>query len=149
MASWKINKFGSAKKMVEWLNGTVLGRVNLRDGAEVDDLTFIFDKGAGNVTVTFTPTKSRAWTLQEIVDKINVTEADLAHINNVGGLDRRLAIEKDLATLIVKDDGTANSVLGFNVHPAGDQTSDRVVDTEVYSAGPEPGEQSWIVVRYS
>lgn len=148
MASWRVNKFGSAKKMINFLNGRVLGRVNLSKGAEVDGLTFIFDKGAGNVTVTFTAAKGRPWTLQEIVDKINVTEAGLAHIDNVGGLDRRLAIEKDLASLTVKDTGTANALIGFNAG-TGDQVSDRVVDTEVYSAGPEPGEQSWVVVRYA
>ena len=147
MASWTITKFGSAKKMVEFLNGTILGTRNLSSGASVDGLTFIFDKGAGNVTVTFSPAKSRAWTLSEIVDKINVTEAGLAHINNVGGLDRRLSIEKDLASLTVKSTGTANSLLGFST--TADQVSDRIVDTEVYSAAPEPGEQSWIVVRYA
>ena len=92
MASWNVNKFGSSKKMIEFLNGTILGRVNLKDGADVDGLTFIFDKGAGDVTVTFAPAKSRPWTLAEIVAIINVAEADLAHINNVAGLDRRLAI---------------------------------------------------------
>ena len=147
MASWTITKFGSAKKMIEFLNGTILGTRNLSSGAAVDGLTFIFDKGAGNVTVTFSPAKSRAWTLAEIVAKINTTEAGLAHINNVGGTDRRLSIEKDLASLTVKDSGTANSVLGFST--SGDQVSDRIVDTEVYSAAPEPGQQSWILVRYA
>lgn len=147
MASWKVNRFGSAKKMVEWLNGTILGKVDLHDGAAVDGLTFVFDKGGGDVTVTFVPAKSRKWTLQEIVDHINTTEAGLAHINNVGGLDRRLSIEKDLASLTIKTSGTVNAALGFST--TSDTVQDRVIDTEVYSAGPEPGEQSWVVVRYS
>jgi len=146
MASWKINKFGSAKKMVEWLNGTILGKVNLANGADVDGLTFVFDSGGGDATVTFTA-KGRLWTLDEIVAQINATEAGIAHINNVGGLDRRLSIEKDVASLIIKITGTANAALGFNT--TANTVQDRVVDTEVYSAGPEPGEQSWIVVRYS
>lgn len=146
MASWTTNRFGSAKKMVDFLNGRILGRVDLSKGADVDGLTFVFDKGGGDVTVTFTPSKGRAWTLPEVVDRINATEAGLAHIDNVGGLDRRIAIEKDLASLTVRATGTANTTLGFST---GDTVSVRVADTEVYSAGPEPGEQSWIVVRYA
>jgi hypothetical protein len=147
MASWTTARFGSAKKMIEYLNGTVLGKINLKNGADVDGLTFIFDKGAGSVAVTFAPPKSRPWVLTEIVAQINATEVDLAHINNVGGLDRRLAIEKDLASLTIKSTGTANALLGFST--VADQISNRVADTEVYSAAPEPGEQSWIVVRYA
>jgi len=148
MASWNVARFGSSKKMTDFLNGRVIGNVNLLNGADVDGLTFIFDKGGGDVTVTFTA-KGRVWTINEIVDQINVTEAGLAHIDNVGSTppDRRLAIEKDLASLTVKSSGTANSLLGFSTTT--DQVSDRVVDTEVFSAGPEPGEQSWVVVRYA
>jgi hypothetical protein len=132
--------------MKERLNGAIVGVKNLVKGAEVDSLTFVFNKGASDVTINFTTAKNRAWTLAEIVAKINATESGLAQIKNVTSTDRRIKIEKDLAVLIVKKTGTANSLLGLST--AADVTADPIALSEISYAGPEPGEQSWVVTRY-
>jgi len=121
MAYWKIFTFNRIPDLVDYLNGVLVGTVNLDEGATVDGLTIIIDIGSGPVTCTFSPAKSRDWTLQEIVDKINGT-AGLAgtasiSIKNVGHTshtkDRRLQIDYEPAATI-SSSGTANTVLGFS-----------------------------------
>lgn len=155
MASWNVNKFRSSSDVIDFLNGVIVGAANLhRYGADVDGLTFIFDKGGGNVTVTFAPVKNRQWTLDEIIAHINLTEASLAQkkvMTSIGTPDVRLRIDKQsLGSLTIKSTGTANSHLGFST--VADQVSVRIPNTEVHYIGPldEAGNSdSWTVVRYS
>ena len=151
MASWSTFKFKSPLDMIEYLNGMILCSVNLHKGAAVDGLTFVFEvNGGGDTTVTFAPAKSRPWTIEEIRDQINASEADLAHIKVVqnspaNGLDRRLKLEKDLTSLEVKATGTANSALGFAA-----ESASYTADTEIKHLGSISGEQNtWVVVRYA
>lgn len=151
MASWRTFKFKSPDDMADYLNGMILGVRNLHKGASVDGLTFVFEvNGGGDTTVTFAPAKSRPWTIDEIIAKINASEANLASIKVVqsspfNGLDRRIKLVKDLTSLEVKVGGTSNSLLGFVPISAV-----YVADTEINYVGPIPGEQNtWAVVRYA
>ena len=152
MASWSTYKFGSSRELTEFLNGAIINSLNLHSGADVDGKTFIFEvNGGGDTTVTFTPAKSRNWTLEEIVAHINLSEAGLAEIRTETrpGFNksvRKIKLEKDLTSFEVKATGTANGVLGFVAVAA-----DYVPDTEV-PGGPKavPGEQdTWLIVRYA
>lgn len=144
MAEWTTLRFGNQQSMIERLNGALIGKLNLVNGADVDGLTLVYDVGAGNVTVTFVAAKGRPWTITEIVNHINATTAGLASIKNVSPTDRRLKLQSN--TLDVDATGTGNTVLGF---PAGGVTADPIPLSETSYAGPEPGEQSWIVTRYA
>jgi len=145
MAEWTTLRFGNQQSMIERLNGALIGRLNLVNGADVDGLTLVYDVGAGDVTITFTLAKGRPWTITEIVNHINATTSGLAGIKNVTPTDRRLKLQSAALTAI-KATGTGNTVLGF---PAGGVVSDPIPLSETSYAGPEPGEQSWIVTRYA
>jgi len=151
MASWSTYKFGSSRELTEFLNGALVGALNLQDGAAVDGLTFVFEKnGGGDTTVTFAPAKGRKWTIEEIRDQINASETGLAHIRTAirpgaPKPERKLKLEKDLTSLEVKATGTANGVLGFSA-----ATADYVADTEVKGTIAVPGEQdTWLLMRYA
>lgn len=121
MAYWKIITFAKIPDLVDYLNGALVGTVNLDEGADVDGLTIIIDVGAGNKTCTFAPAKGRDWTLQEIVDKINGTAGLVGtasiSVLNVGHTshtkDRRLQIDFEPAATI-SSTGTANGALGYS-----------------------------------
>jgi hypothetical protein len=153
MASWNKYKFGSSLGLQEYLNGALLGNKNLDKGGDVDGLTLIFEvDGGGDTTVTFTPVKSRPWTLEEIVAKINVAVADLAFIRQatIPGRprDRRLKLEKALTSLVVKSTGTANAVLGYST--TANTTAVYLVPADIQWQGPIQGEQdTWVIWRYA
>lgn len=152
--TWSVRNFPTQKEMLRYLNGDLEGSVNLHEGALVDGLTFIVDIGAGDVTVTFGPAKSRAWTLAEIVAKINaaatLTGVASISVKGVGQYaettDRRLNLQHG-TSLVVKSTGTGNAALGFS--GAADTTAVilastdvKFIDHEITPSGPE----SWIAV---
>jgi len=122
MAYWKMLTFNRLPDLVDYLNGALVGSVNLDDGADVDGETIIIDIGSGNVTCTFAPAKGTNWTLKEIVDEINGTAGlvGVASINikNIGHTshekDRRLQIDFEPAA-VISSTGTANAKLGFSI----------------------------------
>ena len=134
MAMWERHAFGNVEQAVNFLNGVLIGDANLAAGAEVDGLTFIADIGAGEVIVTFTA-KGRAWTPQEIVDKINASLTGVARVYSrnspnpyTAQVDQRVLIERDGA-ITVKSTGTANALLGFST--TSHTTNAPVANTEV------------------
>jgi hypothetical protein len=154
MASWIKQKFGSSQELEEYLNGALIGTINLQEGADVDNQTFVFEvDGGGDTTVTFTPVKNRPWTIEEIVAKINAAEADLAHIRtnvNPGArvAVRRLKLQKDLTSLVVKTTGTANPELGFSA--TANTTAVYVAPADIEYIRQVQGEQdTWVLWRYA
>ena len=159
MAHWTKKQFPSLERALEYLNGVMIGTVDLNpNGADVDGKTFIVHDGTSDRTVTFTPAKSRNWTAVEIVDKIN------AHANLSGmylavrevrvgaGAAQYLAIWGDPAHTI-RGNGTANAELGFaeGVTPGDDTTQTIIPNTEVesFKAAARDPNQQWVVVHYS
>lgn len=159
MALWTRKQFATLEQALEYLNGALIGTVNLHtNGADVDGKTFIVNDGTADRTVTFSPAKSRNWTLDEIVAQINA-HANLSNAHAVirtsrsGGLiDRRLAIFNDPAYKI-RGNGTANSVLGFPspATPANDSTQVIIANTdvEVFRSISRDPNQQWVVVHYT
>lgn len=153
MASWEKRKFGSSQELEEYLNGALISSLNLHDGAYMDGQTFVFEvDGGGDTTVTFTA-KGRKWTLQEIIDQINASEADLAHIRTevrpgANKPIRRLKLQKALTSFVIKNTGTGNDELGF---PTGSNTpAVYVAPADLEFIKQVPGEQdSWLVWRYA
>jgi hypothetical protein len=154
MAVWTTKLFRSRDTMLDYLNGVIIGGVNVHAGAAVDGLTLIIDAGSGAKTVTFAPAKSRLWTLAEVVAAISAADASLVGVGiikdiNTGGVtskapDRRLAIFKDAAVVLDKD-GTANSVFGFNT--VADTSRAAVIKTNVFLMERSPREQdTWLLV---
>lgn len=119
MALWKFYTFRSHEEMENWLNGVLIGSVDLSSGANVNGKTFIVDIGGGNVTVTFSGTDPM--TAQEIVDQINASIAGLASLYSRQAIapapafpwDKELKLSRD-GSIVVASTGTANADLGFS-----------------------------------
>lgn len=160
MALWRTATFESLEAMIDYMNGALIGTVNLDpEGADVDGKTLIIDAGGGNVTCTFAPAKGTNWTLEEIVAKIEATVGleGLASIKilKVGHSafpkDRRLLLEGDPA-IIVRGNGTANAELGYaeGATPADDTTQVITPQAAVERAyRNEDGQDTWTVLLYS
>lgn len=156
MALWSARLFSSRYAMIDFLNGALMGSVNIHSGALVDGLTFIVDTGSGNITVTFEPAKSRAWTAEEICTEINGADASLTGVASPHSIqeprpqleqERRLQLVRD-GSLTVRSTGTANEVLGFS--DTADTVSVPVADTDIHNITRIPMEQdSWAVVWYA
>ncbi len=165
MASWTRRQFPTLDDALDYLNGVIVGAVNLHnDGADVDGLTLVIHDGTANRTVTFAPAKGVNWTLDEIVAQIEATNANLvggaipkarvAHRAGVRGLpDRRLSIDGNKsvagAAFTVRASGTANARLGF---PTGGDTAQVVVpDTQVkvFESSSRDPNTRWTVVLYA
>ena len=124
MAVWIHKKFASAEQLTDWLNGVLVGSVNLHAaGADVDGKTLIVDLGAGAATVTFAPPKGTNWTLEEIIDQINAhvsipagtASAEVSLKNQVGARPNRRLRLSSQDGCIVRSTGTANADLGFSI----------------------------------
>ena len=154
MATWQRANFASIEQMINFLNGALIGTENLADGAEVDGLDFIYDIGAGGVTVDFTPAKNRAWTAAEIAAQINASLAGSTRVyshnspfQQLRGVDQRILMERDGA-LTIKKTGSANTLLGFST--ADDSVADPIATTEVESIQYKHmgATNMWVVVLY-
>lgn len=152
MALWNRHTFGSEEQMVHFLNGALAGIENLVQGAAVDGLTFIVDVGAGDVTTTFNPAKSRPWTAAEIVAAINTTTSGLARVysdnspaHQMHGVDQRVLLVRD-GSLTVKSTGTANALLGFST--TANTVSDPVTTSELNTISHNGITNAWSVVVY-
>lgn len=159
MALWRTTTFESIEAMIDYMNGALIGTVNLRDGADVDGKTLIIDAGSGNVTCTFSPAKSRNWTLNEIVAKIEAT-AGLEGLASIKVLrvghslyekDRRLLLVGDPA-ITIRGNGTANAELGYveGATPADDTIQVITPQAAVERAYRNvDGQDTWTVLLYS
>jgi hypothetical protein len=153
MALWERHIFSIDQlQMINFLNGALIGTTNLAEGAEVDGLTFIVDIGGGDVVTTFTPAKSRAWTVDEIVAKINASVAGVAQPYSLNlsdhqgrGVDRRFLLVRDGA-FTVKSTGTANALLGFSTTAHTVQVP--VASSEVQSIDHNGITNAWHVTLY-
>jgi hypothetical protein len=127
---WVIRNFYTDRELAAYLNGEVVGTVNIHDGADVDLLTLIINNGGGDVTVNFAPAKGRPWTAAEIVGAINAAPGladtaslkvperyDTSHPPGQGTKHQYLCLFNDPA-ITVRNTGTANTLLGFNAAPA-------------------------------
>lgn len=160
MALWRTATFESLEAMIDYMNGALVGSVNLDSvGADVDSKTLIIDPGAGNVICTFAPAKGRNWTLSEIVAKIEATVGleDVAsiRIRRIGqsllAKDRRLLLKGDPA-IVIRGSGTANAELGYaeGATPADDTTQVITPQASVERAYRNvDGQDSWTVLFYS
>lgn len=159
MAIWRTVTFESLEAMIDYMNGAIVGTVNLNDGADVDSKTLKIDPGTGTVTCTFNPPKSRDWTLGEIVAKVEATSGleGIASVKvvKVGHSaftkDRRLLLVGDPAIKIIGD-GSANDELGFDgpATPAND--TDQVITPQAAverAYRNEDGQDTWTVLLYS
>jgi hypothetical protein len=160
MANWSKREFATLDAALEYLNGVMIGTVNLHSaGADVDGKTFIVHDGTTNRTVNFTAAKGRNWTLDEIIAKINATSGLTGVAYGAmktpragAAFDRRLAIYGDPAHTI-RGNGTANAELGFveGATPANDTVQVIIPNTEVEvfrSTSRDPNQQ-WVVIHYS
>lgn len=154
MAVWSQVAFNTVEQLVNFLNGVVIGGQNLVQGAAVDGLTLVVDIGGGDVTVTFTPAKSRPWTAQEIAAKINASIAGIARVYSrnydnpyLAGGDQRILLERDGA-LTVKTTGTANALLGFST--TSNTVNDPVPTSEVPWVQYQNGSAAeiWVALLY-
>jgi len=159
MALWKTNYFHSKRDMVDYLNGAIISKaIAPAGGFVVDGLTLIIDIGGGDVTVTFSAALGRAWTMDEIVVKINASLTGLASKLLVSQdhaqynpARSQLKLDRD-GTLTVRGTGTANSVFGFDgpATPANDTVSVEFADTDVQSIQQQHDEQdAWLVTTYA
>lgn len=159
MALWRTATFESMEAMIDYMNGALVGTVNLRDGADVDLKTLIIDPGTGNKTCTFSPAKSRNWTLEEIVAKIEATSGleGIASVrilsvgHNVTVIDRRLLLVGDPG-ITIRGNGTANAELGYveGSTPADDTTQVITPQAAVERAYRNvDGQDTWTVLLYS
>lgn len=153
MAVWSKHKVGSLNDLENYLNGVIVSRFNAHDGVDVDSLTLILDTSGTPRTVTFTPAKSRPWTLAEIVAKINGAHGDLAGLTAIevisgsGKSWRRLTVGTGV-TFTIKGTGTANTAFGFV--SGTDTVAVPIVDTDVFSIQPIAGERdTWVVLLYA
>lgn len=165
MASWTSRQFPTLDAALNFLNGVIVGTVNLHnDGADVDGLTLVIHDGSADRTVTFAPAKGADWTLDEIISQINATHANLVggalptvrqhHRAGRQGLpDRRLSIDGTQSAVAtpftIRAAGTANARLGFS--SVGDTTQAVTPDTQVKvleSLCGDPNTQ-WTVVLYA
>lgn len=155
MAEWIDRTFVTRSNMIEYLNGLLIGIVNLHEGAEVDNKTLIINVGgAGNRTVTFQPAKSRAWTLAEIIAEISGAHADLVglpkeHVPKASpGADQKryLKLSTNDSFVVVKT-GTANPLLGFDT--VNDETAHHFLNTEVADLTFEQRRSVWSVITYA
>lgn len=142
MAAWSRKTFASLRELVAYLNGALLGAVNLYpNGADLDGLTIIINDGVADRTVTFTA-KGSNWSAAEIVAQIaadpNLAD-DVATIkttmaNYVGAVaEQYLQIVGDPAH-IVRSTGTANTALGFSA--VSDTTQVITANTDVIEIAP-------------
>jgi len=155
MAGWDIRPFDSLNRVRDYLNGVIIGTVDLSDGANVDTKTLVIDvDGGGNRTVTFAPAKSRDWTLAEIVAQIEAAHADLVGVPVVyidaapGGAvgPKFLVLVKDGSVITIQNTGTANTVLGF---PAPQTIGDPVAIAELHSLVRDPDNMGrWVTAVY-
>jgi hypothetical protein len=155
MALWDIKALRTKTATKNYLDDALVGITNLHNGAAVDNLTVIIDAGSGPQTVTFSPVKNRAWTIEEIVTQINAGHASLADIAHIEVLPtyevhapvvRRLRILKD-SSITVDKDGTANTLLGLPT--AADWVRDQILDTEVFKMLRHTAEKdTWFVVTF-
>ena len=154
---WKSINRPTAKELLRALNGTLTGSVDLIDGADVDTKTLLIDIGAGDVTVTFEPAKSRLWTIDEIVAKINTTGtlSGVAGVLTYPASDPTVGPKKVLTishanAAKVDKTGTANTVLGF---ATADDTQQTIIAlAEVAAIDHELGGNgtlSWIAIYYN
>lgn len=159
MALWRTATFESLEAMIDYMNGALVGTVNLDAGADVDLKTLIIDAGAGNKTCTFSAAKGRNWTLDEIVAKIEATSGleGIASIKvlNVGHTshtrDRRLLLAGDPA-ITIRGNGTANAELGYaeGATPTNDTIQVITPQAAVERAyRNEDGQDTWTVILYS
>lgn len=153
MADWTYIGFPSVEAFVDYMNGSLIGTVNITGGADLDGLVFIVDGGSGNQTVTFSPAKNRNWTLGEIIDKINSTHASLAgtatvvRVNPPGTPpDMRLRMHKDGTMIVRFSGGTANATLGYST--TADQTQTIIADTDLYRVYVDPDGQNRVVAVF-
>lgn len=162
MASWTHRKFATLEQALDYLNGVILGSLNLHaNGADVDGKALIIHDGGANRTVAFAPPKGVNWTIDEIVVAINAGHANLAgsataqvRLAHRAGAqpDRRLQIAGTV-DFTVRGDGTANAALGFAgpATPANDTIQSIIPNTEVVvfrNAARDPNQQ-WELVRYA
>jgi hypothetical protein len=159
MALWTHKRFATLEQALDYLNGAMIGTVNLNAGALVDGLTFIIHDGIADRTTTFAPAKSRAWTIQEIVAQINATPTlgDVASAviktpRAGAGPVQYLRIFGD-PNHTIRGNGTANTVLGFDAPatPANDTVQVKILDTAVAyfrQINRDPNRQ-WEVIHYS
>lgn len=153
MAIWSYKKLANAKDAVDFLNGAIVGKVNLFNGADVDGLTIVVDIGGGDVTTTFAPAKSRNWTIAEIISQINTAVGSICVSQRMYSAvetctvasDKRLSFMID-GGMTVKGTGTGNAVLGF---PAVDVVQAVISDTEVIHIAQSTDHSSWSVFIYN
>lgn len=148
MAVWRTFNFVSKEKMDEFLNGVVVGSVDIRPGAVVDGLTLIANVGAGDVTVTFAPAKGHAWTAAEIVAQIEATFAGYPKLEletREAGLGAKAYLKMSNDTSVtIRSTGTANAALGFSA--VADTVGRHYVATEVIYTHCHPnGKWEWSV----
>jgi len=157
---WSSRRFQTERELVDFLNGAVLGTVNLHpSGANVDGLTLIVNAGGVDRTVTFAPALGRNWTADEILAQILATAGmagvaslhvperyDTSHPPGRGTKHRYLRLFSDPA-IIVRNTGTGNAALGFNVAPAADQTQALIALANVVriESSHDPTER-WVVI---
>jgi len=162
MAAWSTIVFSSKREMDDYLNGSLLGGVDLFAGADVDGKTFIIDVGAGNLTTTFAPAKSRLWKYKEIIAEIESTDATLVGVvmallvgsdrPTVVGRRSRIVLKLVDDTLTVRGNGTANEELGFTegATPGDDTVLAQVATADVNSVHFHVAEQdTWTVLIYA
>ena len=154
MALWRTLTFKSLIDATIYLNGAIVGTVNIHGGALVDGLTFIANNGGADRTVTF-PARGRAHTPAEIVASIAAGHADinaspyLYAQNDIApkAVDRRLMLYQDTPTITVTAAGTANALLGL----AGPLTQTITPDTGIAGRIYRniDGQDTWTVIAYS
>ena len=159
MANWTKKEFSTLEQAIDYLNGAMIGTVNLHtNGADVDNKTFIIHDGTGDRTTTFTPIKSRNWALNEIVAHINATallddvaSAVIKTARAGGATIRYLRIFGDPAHTI-RGNGTANAELGFveGATPGDDTVQVIIPNTSVayFRSDDRDPNRRWTVVHY-
>lgn len=158
MAHWTFREFASFEVFTEYMNGSVVGwraGGNIYEGALVDSLTLIIDTTGTPRTVTFTPTKSRAWTKEEIVAQIHNAHADLVGVaswiwvNPAGSPpDARLRLYNSGGNLTLDKDGTANTLLGYQGSAGSDESQAQILDTSLNRVLHDPDGQNRVIAIF-
>ena len=154
MALYDILTGRTKQELLDQLNGLIVGKVNLQDGADVNGLALIFAAPAA-ITVTFTDPDTV--TLAQIVDEIN-TAAGLAGVASIktvktgsGGdgrqpvLDRRLSLVDPAGSgvTITLAGSTAAAALGIDAS----NIVGAVVDpTKVISGGDHISGHYYVII---
>lgn len=117
---------------------------------DVDGLTLIIDTIGTPRTATFTPVKSRLWTLDEVVTLVNAAHAELAGIASIESISgsgkswRRIVFGVGAVFTIVKT-GTANVLFGLS--STADTVAAPVVKADVQSIHSIAGERDiWVAI---